>query len=63
MPKPIKECTDKEIQRRLDFADMLIQSLAKAGKEPILPDRLERERQELLIEQQRRQIGINGEGI
>lgn len=63
MRKTVILYTDEEISKRLRFADMLIQQLIDHNREPILPEHLEGERQELLQEQLRRTIGVGGEGI
>lgn len=55
--------TDAQIEKRLKFADMLIGQLKQHDKEPKLPSHLEKEVQDLLAEQQRRQLGVAGEGI
>jgi hypothetical protein len=51
----LTQTTDAEIQRRLDFADKLINALIEHNKPGILPDHLEQERQELLAEKRKRQ--------
>ena len=63
MKKPVIKYTDLEISDRLAFAKMLIQQLLDRKRPPVLSPHLEVELQELLVEQSRRLIGVNGEGI
>lgn len=63
MKKPVTEYTNDEIAKRLAFADRLVNQLEEHGKSTELPPHLEREKQELLQEQSRRQQCVAGDGI
>jgi hypothetical protein len=50
----LTEATNEEIQRRIDFANTLIESLIAHKRPGVLPEHLEIEWQELLAEKRRR---------
>ena len=62
MKKPVKELTNEEIQKRLDFGDK-IRADCKKWNGSDLPEHLQKQYDELVIEQHRRQTCIHGEGI
>jgi hypothetical protein len=61
--KPVREWSDEELSNASKLVATIFAQQIEHGKEPVLPARLEKERQEVLAKQQRRLTGIHGEGI
>jgi hypothetical protein len=60
---PIAERTTEQLKRNLEFAAKLMAACAKAGKDPALPPRLEKERLACEAELERRAQGDRGEVV
>lgn len=63
MRKPVHEYTDEQIQKRLDFAEMIRAQCRQHHKDDTLPKHLVEEEAELLAEQSKRAALVNGGGI